>query len=122
MIKCPKYKAQVQHYYKMPKSAYTITLHLQTGHQGDKSHSKIQLAPTYQYRHKFHESCINWVLFVLDGVEIAPSAQLVEHQEAQEALVTQLLGVLIDETLSFDGHISHLTRNCYYQLRRIKAI
>lgn len=49
-------------------------------------------------------------LALLDGVEIAPST------------VTPLLGVLIDERLSFEGHICHLTRNRYYQLRRIKAI
>lgn len=35
---------------------------------------------------------------------------------------THNLGVPIDETLSFDSHISHPTWNCYYQLRRIKAI
>lgn len=47
--------------------------------------------------------------FVLDGAEIAPST------------VTQLFGILIDETFFFNGHIRHLTRNCY-QLHRIKAI
>lgn len=48
--------------------------------------------------------------FTADGVDIAPNS------------VICLFCVLVDETLSFDSHISHLVRNCYYQLRRIKAI
>lgn len=51
----------------------------------------------------------NQVPFALDGVDAVPSQGI------------QFLGVLIDKTLSFDGHISHLARNCYYQLHRIKA-
>lgn len=35
---------------------------------------------------------------------------------------TRLLGVLLDETLSLDGHINIMTRTCHYQLRRIKVI
>lgn len=53
---------------------------------------------------------INWLPLVLGGMEIAPS------------MVTWLLGVLIEETISFNGHIIPLTRNCYYQLQRIEAI
>lgn len=32
------------------------------------------------------------------------------------------LRVLIDETLSLDGHITNLTHSCYYHLCRIKDI
>ena len=48
--------------------------------------------------------------FKVDGVDIVPKS------------VIRLLGVLVDEVLSFDKHIGCLTRNCYYQLRRIRSI
>lgn len=48
--------------------------------------------------------------FTLDDADIAPTT------------ATRPIRVLIDETLSFDSHISHRTRNCYYQFCRIKAI
>jgi hypothetical protein len=32
------------------------------------------------------------------------------------------LGVLLDSALTFSDHISHLTRSCYFQLRRLRAI
>jgi len=32
------------------------------------------------------------------------------------------LGVTLDNTLSFSEHLLHLTRSCYYHLRRLRAI
>ena len=32
------------------------------------------------------------------------------------------LGVILDSTLTFSAHISNLTRSCYFQLRRLRAI
>ena len=44
------------------------------------------------------------------GVDIAISTE------------TRLLGVLLDETLSFEGHIGNVTRICHYHLRKIRDI
>lgn len=53
---------------------------------------------------------INQAAFILDSIAIAPT------------IVTLLLGILLDETLSFHCLINHLTQIWYYQLHRIKAI
>lgn len=53
---------------------------------------------------------ISRVPLKVDGVDIVPNS------------VIHLLGVLGDEVLSFENHINHLTRSCYYQLQRIRNI
>lgn len=45
-----------------------------------------------------------------DGVEIVPKTEL------------RLLGVLIDETLSFSGHIANVSKLGFFHLRRLKTI
>lgn len=52
---------------------------------------------------------INHTPITLDSIDITPSTD------------TCLLGVLLDETLSFHSYISHLTQTQYYQLRRNSA-
>jgi hypothetical protein len=53
---------------------------------------------------------ISRVPFIFDQTHIIPSAEV------------RLLGVLLDESLTFDSHISNVTRIAFHQLRRIKAI
>lgn len=48
--------------------------------------------------------------FRVGDVTIVPSASL------------RLLGVLLDETLSFESHINDVIRRCHYQLRRIRSV
>ena len=53
---------------------------------------------------------ISHTALIVEGVEIAPTTEL------------RLLGVLLDESLSLVGHISSVTRSCYYHLRKIRDI
>lgn len=48
--------------------------------------------------------------FKVGGVDIAPTAYL------------RLLGIQLDETLTFEPHITELIRRCHYQLRRIGSV
>lgn len=47
---------------------------------------------------------------MIDRVDIAPMTELC------------LLGVHLDKTLSFIGHLNNVIRSCYYHLQRIKMI
>ena len=53
---------------------------------------------------------INHSSIVGHGINIKPSSTM------------RLLGVYIDETMSFEAHIGNVVRKCFFQLRQIKAI
>lgn len=50
------------------------------------------------------------IQFSIEGTEVAPVKEL------------RLLGVTLDESLTLTGHISNVTRSCYYHLRKIVKI
>ena len=52
---------------------------------------------------------------------LLPALQM-DDLSIQPVHCVRVLGVLLDETLTLDHHITNLTRSCYYQLREIKRI